>query len=130
MAQVKSSAIIDLTGEDESENDLARADARHLSIPNLPTNNVSSKTSSVVSPDPTLIKEDLRSCLDVINSGTFAASGLLLQANNPGLYNNRLGKVGLPLSERDAVDIARLSQEAPFGKGSETFVDRSVRRMW
>lgn len=130
MAQVKSSAIIDLTGEDESENDLARADARHLSIPNLPTNNVSSKTSSVVSPDPTLIKEDLRSCLDVINSGTFAASGLLLQANNPGLYVDRLGKVGLPLSERDAVDIARLSQEAPFGKGSETFVDRSVRRMW
>lgn len=70
------------------------------------------------------VKARLRECLEVIGGGHFATSGLLPNANNPGLFVHNLGKVGLPLSDRDAGDIARVAHEAPFGKGSETFVDR------
>ncbi len=76
------------------------------------------------------IKEDLCNYLQVIDSGKFATSGPLANASNPGLFVNGIGKVGLPLSERDAAGIGRVSHEAPFGKGSETFVDATVRKTW
>ena len=76
------------------------------------------------------IKEDLCNYLQVIGSGKFATSGPLANASNPGLFVKGIGKVGLPLSERDAADIGRASHEAPFGKGSETFVDATVRKTW
>lgn len=80
--------------------------------------------------DSLAIKKDLCSYLQVIDSGRFATSGLLANANNPGLFVKGIGKVGLPLSERDFVEIRRASHEAPFVKGSETFVDPTVRKTW
>lgn len=76
------------------------------------------------------IKDDLCNYLRVISSGKFATSGALAIASNPGLFVEGIGKVGLPLSERDAVELSRASHEAPFGKGSETLVDPSVRKTW
>ena len=76
------------------------------------------------------IQKDLCHYLQVIDSGKFATSGSLPNANNPDLFVKGIGKVGLPLSERDAADISRASHEAPFGKGSETFVDPTVRKTW
>ncbi|KAL8711917.1 MAG: hypothetical protein Q9225_007037 [Loekoesia sp. 1 TL-2023] len=80
--------------------------------------------------DPFEVKEDLCDYLEVIGSGQFATSGLLPDASSPGLFVHGLGKVGLPLSDRDAADLARLSHEAPFGQGSETFIDTTVRKTW
>ena len=76
------------------------------------------------------IKEDLCDCLQVIDSGSFATSGPVTNARNPGLFVQGIGKIGLPLSDRDAGDLSRASHEAPFGKGSETFVDPTVRKTW
>ena len=76
------------------------------------------------------IKEDLCKYLRVIDSGKFATSGPVTTASNPGLFVEGIGKVGLPLSDRDAADLSRISHEAPFGKGSETFVDLNVRKTW
>ena len=80
--------------------------------------------------DSLAIQKDLCNYLQVIDSGKFATSGPLPNANNPGLFVKGVGKVGLPLSERDAADLSRASHEAPFGKGSETFVDPTVRKTW
>ena len=76
------------------------------------------------------IKEDLCNYLQVIDSGNFAASGPVTNARNPGLFVQGIGKIGLPLSDRDAADLCRVGHEAPFGKGSETFVDPTVRKTW
>ena len=74
-------------------------------------------------------RKDLLESLETIGHGSFAASGLLPDVN-PGLYVEGLGKIGLPLSERDAVALANVCHEAPFGKGSETLVDTAVRKTW
>ena len=75
-------------------------------------------------------KREIEGHLDAIGDGTFATSGALPASINPGLDILGLGRVGLPLSERDAKSIIDLSHEAPFGKGSETLVDETVRRTW
>ena len=80
--------------------------------------------------DSQVIKEDLCNYLQVIDGGKFATSGPLPHVNNPGLFIEGVGKVGLPLSDRDAADIGRASHKAPFGKGSKTFVDQTVRKTW
>ena len=67
--------------------------------------------------------------LENVGNGSFAASGFL-PAINPGLSIAGLGKVGLPLSDRDAVEVCRICHQSPFGKGTETFVDTSVRKTW
>ena len=67
--------------------------------------------------------------LKSIGHGSFAASGPLPDIY-PGLCVDGLGKIGLPLSERDATALAHVCHEAPFGKGSETFVDPAVRKTW
>ncbi|KAL9036192.1 MAG: hypothetical protein Q9180_004438 [Flavoplaca navasiana] len=51
-------------------------------------------------------------------------------AVNPGLSIKGLGRVGLPLSNRDAKDLVKVSREAPFGKGDQKLVDPSVRKTW
>ena len=76
------------------------------------------------------IKEDLCNYLQVIDNGKFATSGPVAYAKNPGLFVKGIGKIGLPLSDRDAADLSRASHEAPFGKGSETYVDPTVRKTW
>ncbi|KAG8533044.1 uncharacterized protein KY384_001827 [Bacidia gigantensis] len=76
------------------------------------------------------IKSDLREALEVVADGVFATSGDLPDAVNPGLSIEGLGGVGLPLSQRDAIEISRISRDAPFGKGPETLVDHSVRKTW
>lgn len=48
----------------------------------------------------------------------------------PGLVIERLGPVGLPLTELQAEEIKKVAQLAPFGKGMKTVVDTSVRNVW
>lgn len=51
-------------------------------------------------------------------------------APNPVLSIAKLGTVGLPLSARDAAAIKAEAQQAPFGKGEHTVVDKTVRDTW
>ncbi|KAL8643991.1 MAG: hypothetical protein Q9226_007993, partial [Calogaya cf. arnoldii] len=76
------------------------------------------------------IKEEINDYLEAIGDGFFATSGIIPTAVNPGLFLKGLGKVGLPLTERDAKDIVKISREAPFGKRDQKLVDESVRKTW
>lgn len=78
-------------------------------------------------------KADLRAALDDIDKqslGSFATSGIVPNSANPGLDVKGIGGIGLPLSARDAVEISKVCRQSPFGKGSETVVDTSVRKTW
>jgi hypothetical protein len=48
----------------------------------------------------------------------------------PGLEVQGLGQVALPLTKTQARELVGLCRQAPFGKGTETVVDTSVRRSW
>ncbi|KAF2231683.1 hypothetical protein EV356DRAFT_569412 [Viridothelium virens] len=80
---------------------------------------------------PSLIASDIEECLDEVQSiGTFATSVTTEQAMNPGLTIEDVGTLGLPLSEREASVVIDASRRAPFGKGSDTIVDETVRKTW
>lgn len=96
---------------------------------------LSSPPSSSESEQPDLdideLKGEISECLDGIHTiGTFALFENLDAAPNPGLYLKSGGIVGLPLSDRDAEAVIAASHEAPFGKGEETIIDKSVRKAW
>lgn len=79
------------------------------------------------------LKKQLSQCLEETHgkcTGSFAHKGDLPSAPNPGLFVRGLGIVGLPLSEREAVELKKACHQAPFGKGSETIVDTNVRNTW
>ncbi len=48
----------------------------------------------------------------------------------PGLEVRGLGPIGLPLTKTQARELIKVCRQAPFGKGTETVVDTSVRRSW
>jgi hypothetical protein len=76
------------------------------------------------------IKLELCKIFDNISdhsTGTFATSGILYNAPNPGLFVHGLGTVGLPLTKGDAFELSKASHQAPFGQGSKTIVDTSIR---
>ena len=76
------------------------------------------------------IKLELCEIFDNISdrsTGTFATSGILHNAPNPGLFVHGLGIVGLPLTKGDAFELSKASHQAPFGQGSKTIVDTSIR---
>jgi hypothetical protein len=41
-----------------------------------------------------------------------------------------LGTIGLPLSAGQAKELTAVCEQAPYGKGTETLVDTSVRKVW
>ena len=73
------------------------------------------------------IKEHLK---DYLGSGSFATLGTLSDAAKPGILVESLGTIGLPLSERDASELCQRCYEAPLGKGTQSFVDRTVGKTW
>ena len=78
-------------------------------------------------PEGTL--EKLGQALDKIDRpGSFCASGSE-PAILPGLEVDGIGPIGLPLTTKQAKELARLGTQAPYGKGEKTLVDRSVRRV-
>ncbi|KAG8533511.1 uncharacterized protein KY384_002297 [Bacidia gigantensis] len=76
------------------------------------------------------IRDTLREALSSIGPGTFATSGPLPQAVNPGLVVEGIGKIGLPLSDRDAVDIIRISHKTPLDEGNKTTTNDGFQRSW
>ena len=65
------------------------------------------------------IKQRLGDFLDTVGKGTFATSGDLPNAVNPGLNLRDLGTVGLPLSERDGRDITRICRGRSSGEETQ-----------
>jgi len=59
---------------------------------------------------------------------SFASSGSCPIAENPGIWIRGIGGIGLPLSERDAELISKVTHPAPYGKGPDTIVDPTFRK--
>lgn len=76
------------------------------------------------------IKQAIADYLDAAADGSFAASGSLPDAVNPGLLLKGVGKIGLPLSERDAKAIINISRGAPSGESTEENIDESERNTY
>lgn len=75
------------------------------------------------------IKQAITDYLDASADGSFATSGSLPDAVNPGLLLKGVGKIGLPLSERDAKAIINISREAPSGESTEENIKESERKI-
>ena len=67
---------------------------------------------------------------EVHSTGSFATFGIIDSFVHPGISVDPIGTVRLPLSEEDAHTLVQASHKAPFGKGTETVVDESVRKTW
>ena len=64
------------------------------------------------------------------HKGSFAAIHPFEDAPNPGLKLDGLGTIGLPLSTDAATEIIKACSRAPYGKGTETVLDDTVRKTW
>ncbi len=71
--------------------------------------------------------------LDVLQQvdrpGTFVSHGSL-DPVLPGLEIAGIGTIGFPLALQQAELIRNLCDQAPYGRGEQTLVDTSVRRVW
>ena len=72
--------------------------------------------------------------LDTLGSagftGNFAFHRPYGDAPNPGMRVAGLGTVGLPMDANGARSVKSKCTLAPFGKGTRTVVDRTVRDTW
>lgn len=62
-------------------------------------------------------------------NGSFATSDVK-NFMLPGLHIKGLGEIGFPLNAIQAKEIIKVSHKAPFGKGSQTVTDTTVRSAW
>ncbi|KAM0435128.1 hypothetical protein ACHAPT_003217 [Fusarium lateritium] len=75
-------------------------------------------------------KDELRQALKSIRTpGTFASSAAVTSLS-PGLFVHGVGEIAMPLSEFQACQLIAKARQAPFGKGSDTIVDTTVRNTW
>ncbi|TFK65122.1 hypothetical protein BDN72DRAFT_824875 [Pluteus cervinus] len=77
------------------------------------------------------LRADIEEALGQLDfQGTYALSHTFSESPNPWLHVEGIGLVGLPLSERDANAVIAAASQAPFGHGSQTVVDKTVRHTW
>lgn len=67
--------------------------------------------------------------IDEGSDASFFAAGNIGEIN-PGIIVENVGSIGLPVSEHEAQRLIAASHQASYGKGSDTFVDTSVRKTW
>ena len=82
--------------------------------------------------DDDIDTDDIKGSLDRLLStgesfGSFATCGRVAGDVVTGLSVHNVGRIALPLGESQAKDIIGQCHQAPFGRGSETIVDESVR---
>ncbi|RYP79631.1 hypothetical protein DL769_002870 [Monosporascus sp. CRB-8-3] len=75
------------------------------------------------------LRQRLRNALDSITT-TADFVTLLADKADPDIFVEGVGPISLPLSEVQAKKLITKSHQAPFGKGSKTIVDTSVRNTW
>ena len=66
---------------------------------------------------------------EIKGNGTFVVSGAE-KFTIPGLHIEGFGEVGFPVTANQAQNIIGISHKAPFGQGSKTIYDTSVRSVW
>lgn len=74
-------------------------------------------------------KKILEVIQSIEGSGSFMSSGntdFLM----PGLQISKLGEVPFPITANNAKSLIAVAEKAPFGKGSKTVTDTSVRSVW
>ncbi|KIW36506.1 uncharacterized protein PV06_11271 [Exophiala oligosperma] len=77
------------------------------------------------------LRSQILGCLDGIHTaGSFVTSAHDVEHVHPGLVVSGIGPIRLPLCQDDANALIGLSRRAPFGKGSKTLVDETVRKTW
>ena len=77
------------------------------------------------------VKEDMLSALQSIQaSGSFAAFHSLDHPPPADIWVRDVGHISMPLTKRAAMQVVAQCLKAPYGKGSETIVDTSVRNTW
>ena len=64
------------------------------------------------------------------STGDFACSGYLPELCLPGLVVENIGHISLPVQDEQAKKIIEVAKKAPFGLGSKTLVDETVRKTW
>ncbi len=74
--------------------------------------------------------QKIMSAIDDIDRPTSYCAGGLLSGILPGLEIKGVGPIALPLIKSQAMLIKNQATQAPYGKGEETIVDSSVRRVW
>ena len=79
--------------------------------------------------DAKLALEESLALISDDEKASFSAKGTIEEVN-PGLWVEKIGNVGIPIPSHDAKRIISVSRQAPFGKGSDTIVDTSVRKTW
>ena len=73
------------------------------------------------------LKENILSCLkDLKGSGKFI-SFHTTEFQFPGLEVNGVGEIAYPINEMQAKALIEVAKKAPFGQGSETIIDSTVR---
>ncbi|KAK7061636.1 Zn(2)-C6 fungal-type domain-containing protein [Favolaschia claudopus] len=82
--------------------------------------------------DTTDIRNDFECVLDapIDFTGSYYFQKSYNEFPNPLLRLDSLGHIGLPLSTREAKQIIAHCEQAPFGQGERTLVDKAVRDTW
>lgn len=76
------------------------------------------------------LKEDILNCLKTLKgTGKFISKGTAA-FQFPGLEVDGLGEISYPVNEIQAKALIDVAKKAPFGKGSETVFDDTVRSAW
>lgn len=113
-------------------NDLLNVpDANQIQDDNMETASVASALSTQAFREN--LHRDLCSALDAIKSAGSFASFLRTKADLIGgseIIVDGVGKINIPLQEDQARQIIEKARQAPFGRGSDTVVDTSVRNTW
>ena len=72
----------------------------------------------------------LNRILEVHSAGSFATFDSFESFTPPGINIEGVGAIQFPLSQQVAEYIVQRSRQAPFGHGSQTLVDETVRKTW
>ncbi|KAI0383698.1 hypothetical protein F5Y04DRAFT_249498 [Hypomontagnella monticulosa] len=73
---------------------------------------------------------DLLNALESVNEPEVFASIDPIPRLDPEIFIKDIGRIGIPLSEAQAKQLAAKCHQAPYEEGSETIIDRSVRNTW
>ena len=81
--------------------------------------------------DLSSLKENLELALSEIkSSGSFMTQKALGSVVIPGLHVPGVGAIGLPITAENAKAMIQSCRMSPYGKGTETLVNETVRKSW
>lgn len=77
------------------------------------------------------MQELYETLVNLVNgAGEFACSGKRPELGYPGLHVKDVGYISLPVQDEQAQKIIEVAKKAPYGLGSETLIDETVRKTW